>query len=132
MLIRRPSDIASSEITSESAYLNRRQFIAAAGVAAGSIALPELLRAHAPRPTPHAPSQQGEKQNSLEDITHYNNYYEFGTAKDDPAANAGAFRTSPWSVEIAGEVAHPATYHLEDILHRFPSQEHVYRLRCVE
>ncbi len=131
MLIGKPSDIPSSEITPESAYLNRREFLAAAGIAAGSIAVPGVF-SHAPRPTAHAPLQQQDKLNSFDDITHYNNYYEFGTAKDDPAANAGSLRTSPWSVEIAGEVAHPATYHLEDILHRFPSAEHVYRLRCVE
>ncbi len=131
MLIGKPSDIPSSEITPESVYLNRREFLAAAGIAAGSIAVPGALF-HAPRPTHHAPLQQQDKLNSFDDITHYNNYYEFGTAKDDPAANAGSLRTSPWSVEIAGEVAHPATYHLEDILHRFPSAEHVYRLRCVE
>ena len=130
MLIRRPPDIATSEITPESAYLNRRQFIAASGFAAGSIAAPGLF-ADAPRTTHHARSQQ-ERQNSYEDITSYNNYYEFGTGKDDPSENAGAFRTRPWSVQIAGEVARPQSYNLEDILRRFPSQERVYRLRCVE
>jgi sulfoxide reductase catalytic subunit YedY len=133
MLIRRRSDIASSDITPESLYLNRRQFIAAAGVAAGSIIAPGLLTAGSRQPAAgsrtHPPD---DKPNSFEDITGYNNYYEFGTSKDDPAANAGAFRSRPWSVEIAGEVAHPATYHIEDILHRFPSQERIYRLRCVE
>ena len=121
MLIRRPPDIPSSEITPESVYLNRREFMTAVGAVAF------------PRTTHHAPrTQQQDRPNSLEDITHYNNYYEFGTSKDDPAENAQQFRTTPWSVEVAGEVARPQTYHLEDILRRFPSQERVYRLRCVE
>ena len=132
MLIRLAPDITSSEITPESLYLNRRQFIAAAAVAAGSIAAPSLLAARqAGLPAPGLP-RGDDHPNSLEDITSYNNYYEFGTAKDDPVHNAGAFRTRPWSVEIAGEVARPATYNLEDILRRFPSAERVYRLRCVE
>ena len=130
MLIRRPPDIPSSEITPESAYLSRREFIAASGVIAGSIAAPGLFgRTDAPT---HRRSQQQDRPNTYEDITHYNNYYEFGTGKEDPSENAGGFVTRPWSVEIAGEVARPQTYNLEDILRRFPSQEHVYRLRCVE
>ena len=133
MLIRKAPDIHSSEITPESAYLSRRDFIAAAGVAAGSIALPGLLSARGlPVSGLRSPVPADDKPNSLDDITGYNNYYEFGTSKDDPSHNAGAFRTRPWSVEIAGEVAHPATYNLDDILHRFPSQERIYRLRCVE
>jgi sulfoxide reductase catalytic subunit YedY len=130
MLIRRPADVRSSEITPESVYLDRRRFIAAAGVAAGSIAMPSLLGATR---SPLGASRAGDdKPNTWEDITSYNNYYEFGTGKDDPARTAGDFRTRPWSVEIAGEVARPATYNLEDILRRFPPQERIYRLRCVE
>lgn len=134
MLIRRPSDIRSSDITPESAYLNRRQFIAAAGVAAGSIAAPALLGA-LPSAVSRLPLQrqgQADTQTPYDDVTSYNNYYEFGTGKDDPSQNAGTFRTRPWTVEIAGEVARPARLNLEDILRRFPSQERVYRLRCVE
>ena len=134
MLIKRPSDIPFSEITPESAYLGRREFIAAAGVAAGSIAAPGLLSAAARR-TPHAArirQGQADPLTPLEDVTSYNNYYEFGTDKSDPSQNAGSFETRPWTVEIAGEVARPARVNLEDILRRFPSQERVYRLRCVE
>jgi sulfoxide reductase catalytic subunit YedY len=128
MLIRHPSDIRPSEITSESAYLGRREFIRTASVAAGAALIPAAL----PASPPARPRAQGEALTPFDDVTTYNNYYEFGTDKSDPAHNAGAFRTRPWSVEIAGEVARPASVNLEDILHRFPSQERVYRLRCVE
>jgi len=129
MLIRRPPDIPSREITPERAYLNRRAFLAAATVAAGGIAAPGLLaaagasRGRRPEDDPLTP---------YEDVTTYNNYYEFGTGKDDPSRNAVDFQPRPWSVEIGGEVARPATYDLEDILRRFPSQERIYRMRCVE
>jgi sulfoxide reductase catalytic subunit YedY len=129
MLIRRPDDIRSSEITPESAYLGRREFIRAAGLAGAALAAPAIVL----RRTAHgAPRTQSDALTPLEDVTTYNNYYEFGTDKSDPARNAGDFRTRPWSVEIAGEVARPASVNIEDILHRFPSQERVYRLRCVE
>jgi len=132
VLIRRPQDVPSSEITPESAYLDRRHFIAAAGVAAGSLLAPSLATARAvPLPAPRSP-QQRDELTPFEDVTTYNNYYEFGTGKEDPAQNAGSFRTRPWTVEITGEVARPARYDLDDILRRFPSQERVYRLRCVE
>ena len=128
MLIGRAPDIPSSEITPEPFYLGRREFIAAAAGAAALVALPGIVRAE-PRA---GRRQQRDELTRFEDITSYNNYYEFGTDKSDPSRNAGAFRTRPWSVEIGGEVAHPARYDLDDILRRFPSQERVYRLRCVE
>jgi sulfoxide reductase catalytic subunit YedY len=128
MLIRRMDDIKPSEITPESAYLGRREFIRVAGMAAGAALVPAVLLAR----SPIRRAVQGESATPFDDVTGYNNYYEFGTSKDDPAHNAGAFRTRPWSVEIAGEVARPQSVNLEDILHRFPSQERVYRLRCVE
>ncbi|MFI5207233.1 MAG: protein-methionine-sulfoxide reductase catalytic subunit MsrP [Gemmatimonadales bacterium] len=131
-MIRRPNEIKPSEITPESAYLRRREFIRAAGMAAGALALPSLLSAgKVPLPAPRSP-RDDDRLTPFDDVSTYNNYYEFGTDKSDPAHNAGAFRTRPWSVEIAGEVARPQTVNLEDILHRFPSQERVYRLRCVE
>jgi sulfoxide reductase catalytic subunit YedY len=128
MLIRRPGDIRPSEITPEPLYMRRREFIRAAGAAAGAIAVPSLLSAVSRRPS----ARIDDPLTPYGDITSYNNYYEFGTGKDDPSRNAGAFRTRPWSVEIAGEVARARTVNLEDILHRFPSVERVYRLRCVE
>jgi sulfoxide reductase catalytic subunit YedY len=129
MLIRRPGDIPPSEITPESLYLGRRAFIAAAGVAAGSILAPGLMEAET---RPARRQGQDDALTPVEDVTGYNNFYEFGTGKDDPAANAHTLRPRPWAVEVAGEVARPARYDLDDILRRFPSEERVYRLRCVE
>ncbi len=129
MLIGRPADIPSSEITPEAHYLRRREFIAAAGIAAAALALPQAARAlvrGAGRPW------ADDKLTPYEDVTTYNNYYEFGTAKDDPSRNARDFRPRPWTVEVAGEVAHPARYDLDDILRHATVQERVYRLRCVE
>ena len=122
MLITHPPDIPPSEITEESQYWNRREFLKAAGlgaVAAG--VLPSLGR-----------FASDEKLTPYEDVTGYNNYYEFGTGKDDPARNATRFRTRPWKVEVAGEVKRPAVYDLDELLKPFTPVERVYRLRCVE
>jgi sulfoxide reductase catalytic subunit YedY len=78
------------------------------------------------------PGSATEKANSFQDITTYNNYYEFGTGKSDPAANAHTLKTSPWSVEVTGEAARKGTYTLEDILRPHALEERIYRLRCVE
>ncbi|HXY20781.1 MAG TPA: protein-methionine-sulfoxide reductase catalytic subunit MsrP [Gemmatimonadales bacterium] len=126
MLVRRAPDIRSSEITPESLYLNRRAFLAAAGFAALNAALPAAGRAR----TGHHADE--DKPNSYQDITHYNNYYEFGTGKEEPAENAGNFRTRPWKVEVSGEVAKPAQYDLDDLLHGQTIEERIYRHRCVE
>ena len=98
MLIRRAPDIRSSEITPESAYLDRRSFLAAAGFAALDAAVP-VGRARVRR------TRNDDKPNSYQDITHYNNFYEFGTGKEDPAENAGSLRTRPWKVEVSGQIA---------------------------
>ena len=129
MLIRRPDDIPASEITDERLYLNRRAFIATSGllgVAAATGALPGCLKAS---PTDE---QGADKLTPYEDVTTYNNYYEFGTGKEDPAENAGSLRTRPWSVAVEGFVKKPAVYNLEDILRPVRPEERVYRLRCVE
>jgi sulfoxide reductase catalytic subunit YedY len=145
MLIKKPDDIRSSEITDEKEYLNRRKFIAAAAVGAaavgaawaGGVLAPELLGARpgagrdggegaGDRP------QAGDKLNSYEDITSYNNFYEFGTDKEDPKENAHTLRTRPWTVQVAGLVKKPATYHFEDLVKPHKLQDRVYRLRCVE
>ncbi|MGH7645299.1 MAG: protein-methionine-sulfoxide reductase catalytic subunit MsrP, partial [Gemmatimonadales bacterium] len=126
MLIRRSPDILSSEITPESVYLDRRRFIAAATAAAAGLALPRLA---------HALESGGAEDDALtpyKDVTTYNNYYEFGTDKEDPSRNATAFRARPWTVEIAGEVARPARYDLDDLLRPAKIEERVYRMRCVE
>jgi len=126
VLIRRPPDIPSSEITPESVYLDRRGFIVAATAAAAGLALPRLAQALGPR------SAGDDELTPYDDVTTYNNYYEFGTDKADPSRNATAFRTRPWTVEIAGEVAKPARYDLDDLLRPVKVEERVYRMRCVE
>ena len=123
MLIRRPPDIRSSEITNEAVYLQRRDFMKTAGGVVGGLALGPLL--------PRLLYAQDELT-PLESVTGYNNFYEFGTGKEDPARNAHTLRTRPWTVSVDGEVHNPKTYDIEDILQRFPAEERVYRLRCVE
>ena len=77
------------------------------------------------------PVSTNEKVNAFEDITDYNNFYEFGTDKSDPARYAGKLTVRPWTVKIDGHVAKPATYEIDDLL-KFPLEERIYRLRCVE
>jgi sulfoxide reductase catalytic subunit YedY len=125
MLIRRSPDIPTSEITDESAYWGRREFLKAAGI--GMAAAGGLVPGQA------SPFRSGDEElTPYEDITGYNNYYEFGSGKDDPARNAGRLKTRPWKIEIAGEVKRPAIYDLDDLLKPFTPVERVYRLRCVE
>ena len=142
MLIQHPPDIASSEITEERIFLNRREFIHSAagatlGVAAGGFALGKAAEAMSlgqqeiPNVQP-GPFGTDEPKNSFEDITSYNNYYEFGLDKRDPSRNAHALTTSPWTIRVDGHVAKPADYHIEDLLKGIPFEERVYRLRCVE
>jgi sulfoxide reductase catalytic subunit YedY len=125
MLIRRPADIPTSEITDESLFWNRREFLQAAGfmVAAGGL-IPTLARGRL--------GGHDDKLTPYEDVTGYNNYYEFGSDKGDPAKNAGNFKTRPWKIEVAGEVKHPAVYDFDELLKPFTPVERVYRHRCVE
>jgi sulfoxide reductase catalytic subunit YedY len=146
MLIKKPDDIKSSEITDEKHYLDRRRFIVAAGAAgvvavgaawAGGVLTPGLLRARPGRPAGDGegaayPTQAGDKVNSFEDITSYNNYYEFGTDKEDPKKNAHMLHTRPWTIEVTGLVKKPATYQIDDLVKPYKLQDRVYRLRCVE
>jgi methionine sulfoxide reductase catalytic subunit len=125
MLIRHPPHIPAVEITDESLYWNRREFLKAAGIgvaAAGGLLPSSII----PR------AQADDKLTPYEDVAGYNNYYEFGTGKDDPARNAGALRTRPWKVEVAGEVKRPTVYDVDELLKPFTPVERVYRLRCVE
>jgi methionine sulfoxide reductase catalytic subunit len=125
MLIRRPPDIPNSEITDESLFWNRRSFIKAAGLGAAAITL-------LPRGWRRLEGNTDDKLTPYEDVTGYNNFYEFGTDKGDPKANATHFRTQPWKVEVGGEVNKPASYDLDDLLKGFTPVERVYRHRCVE
>ncbi len=119
-------DIKWSEVTPKGAFLNRRQLIAGA-MAAGFAGPAAAKLAYQPSPlsTDAAP-------NTLEEITSYNNYYEFGTGKEDPAAYAGALTTDPWAVQIDGLVDKPGSYDLADILSGVTLEERIYRFRCVE
>jgi sulfoxide reductase catalytic subunit YedY len=142
MLIRRPrpgdsAAIRPSEITPENVYLDRRRLLQAA-LAAGVAGLGGAWSQAAPADV--APLQYkrndkyslSEAQNSYEDITSYNNFYEFGIDKGAPAANSGRFKPAPWSVAVSGECESKGTFALEDILKGHALEERVYRLRCVE
>ncbi len=164
MLIKKPADIKPSEITPESVYRNRRQFMTEASTMAVGAAMAgslpgmafgqdgDALKARAPmslsrsapaswwepkfadiKPAPDSgPYFTGESLTPYEDVTRYNNFYEFGMDKGDPSSNSGRFEVDPWSVEIAGECDRPGTYNLEDILNPHSLEERIYRLRCVE
>ena len=127
MLIRRAPTLPTSDITPEPLYWSRRTFIrtACAGAAAALLPLDRLSSGLA------FPSDD-DKLTPWEDVTGYNNFYEFGTDKSDPAKNATRFRTRPWKVQVGGEVANPAEYDIDDLLRGLTPEERVYRHRCVE
>jgi sulfoxide reductase catalytic subunit YedY len=129
--------IHSWEITSESNYLNRRQFMRAAGLAAGAglvaSALPRGALADLRElETVPGPYSTDEAPNSWEDITTYNNFYEFGTGKEDPYRNARDFEPRPWTVKVGGACSKPDIYDYEDIIGPHTLEDRVYRHRCVE
>jgi methionine sulfoxide reductase catalytic subunit len=130
--------IKPSEITPESVFMNRRALLTTA-VAAGL--LPSIMACEAATLPASGdlfadvkkwPDSTTEKANTLEEISSYNNYYEFGTGKSDPAANAHTLKTRPWSVQVSGAAAKTGTFTLEDILKPHGLEERIYRLRCVE
>ncbi|MBY6049820.1 protein-methionine-sulfoxide reductase catalytic subunit MsrP [Vannielia litorea] len=114
--------LTKADVTPEAIWLNRRQIIA--GLTAAGMAGALAGRAEAAGDTL--------EPNSFDDITSYNNYYEFGTGKNDPADNAGALDTSNWSIEIDGMVDRPGTYTLADLIDGLTEEERIYRFRCVE
>lgn len=143
MLIKKPNDIRSSEITPRELYLNRRQFIRAASataVTAGAMlsgldASLNVGKARAGEKLGNVKKSTystSEKLNSLKDITSYNNFYELGVDKGDPALNAKYLTTRPWSIAVEGEVKKPKIYDIDDIMKLAPLEERIYRLRCVE
>ena len=142
-----PHAIKSSEITDESVYRNRREFLRQAGllgIAAATVAAPKVAEAMTrlrPRTPQQGPGKLGavsmgeELRRDLtdwEDVTTYNNFYEFGTGKDDPAPNAKNFRVKPWTVKVDGLVKKPADYQLEDLIKPAKIEDRIYRHRCVE
>lgn len=141
MLIRKPDDIVPSDITTEAVWRSRRDLILRAGVAAAGLGLPgwatrsafaQGAGAGALAGLPNAAFSVMDKQTSFADITSYNNYYEFGVDKGEPASNAGKLQTRPWTVSVEGEVGKPRTFYIDELLKLAPMEERVYRLRCVE
>jgi methionine sulfoxide reductase catalytic subunit len=154
MLIKRSPGIPASEITDEKLYVRRREFIRLVGGAAVAAGAAPWLQAcagesvsadYAATDGPIVPDGQtplpnikprvvttDEKLNSFEEITSYNNFYEFGLGKDDPQRHAGRLKTSPWKVKIDGHCNKPADYHFEDLVRPHQLEERIYRMRCVE
>ncbi|MEM7613287.1 MAG: protein-methionine-sulfoxide reductase catalytic subunit MsrP [Pseudomonadota bacterium] len=136
MLIKKPDDITPSDITPESNYLSRRQIIAglAAGVAfpAANVRAATLPLAGDLGDVKKSPLSTDAKPNSWEDITTYNNFYELGTGKSDPAKNAEYLKPRPWSITVSGEADVTGTFDIEDFIKPHTLEERIYRLRCVE
>ena len=151
MLIKKPDDIKSSEITPRKVYLDRRTFMRGAALLASTVATGFVYRklnapaqprvegaklADVVKAEPEKAAASGftvnEKLTSIEDITNYNNFYEFTTDKQDVARVARGFVTRPWTVAVEGLVNKPKVYDLDDLLKLAPLEERIYRLRCVE
>ena len=141
--MRKSGDLTEADITPKEVYFNRRQILRAMGIAGAAIVGGKVVSRLAFPPaevragtklnvTVKSPFSTTEKMNSFDDVTHYNNFYEFGTDKSDPSRNAGKFRTSPWTLSVEGEVNKPAKYSMDDILKLAPLEERIYRHRCVE
>ena len=141
MLIKKPSDIRSSEITSKADYLSRRKFIsntAKTGIAGTllntSLLLPSMS-AHAGEKLTNFKTSSfstDEEKTTYDAVTSYNNFYEFGTGKEDPSEYSGSFNPHPWSITVEGECDKPGVYDLEDFVKPHQLEERIYRLRCVE
>jgi methionine sulfoxide reductase catalytic subunit len=151
MLIKKPDDIKSSEITDRKLYLSRRNFMRGAALAASTVATGLLYRrllspdiepaspALGPAPAASGPQSQGkdwglpgEAATSYQDITHFNNFYEFGTDKYSPARRAQALVTKPWTVAVEGLVNRPKVFDLDELTRLFPPEDRIFRHRCVE
>jgi len=143
MLIRKTANLTYSEVTPKSVYLERRKFLRDIGIAGAAVVAGARLWQFASPETEafagtklnvasKSPYSSTEQQNSFQDVTHYNNFYEFGVDKSDPAKNAQNFKTSPWAVSIEGEVSKPQKMSVEEIIKIAPLEERIYRHRCVE
>ena len=138
MLIQRPTDVASSEITPLEIFERRREFLRLAAGATAGLMMPAAQAALAKTATPElgivskSSFSISEPLTPHQHVTGYNNYYEFGSGKEDPAPIAGKMRTTPWAVTMEGLVRKPKTLTIEDILRLAPLEERIYRLRCVE
>ena len=142
MLIRKKPDMSYSQVTPKQWVQSRRSFMIGAAVAGAALYKgPKLWREWTAGPVQaqsklpgvgKSPFSTSETQTPFKDATTYNNYYEFGTSKDEPAVNARGFRTSPWSISVEGEVKKPRKITMDEILKVAPLEERIYRLRCVE
>lgn len=135
IIIKKSDDIRPSEISSQSVYQGRREFIKKMGLAAGALLGAGHLSLAEAKAYPNLVKSQfstSDKLTSLDDVKGYNNFYEFGTGKYDPAKNAKSFNPKPWSIAIEGEVEKPGVYNLEDFIKPYALEERIYRFRCVE
>jgi len=134
ILIKQQNIIKASEITPKSVYMDRRKFMQQSIAMGGLLAVDALLPAWAKKWPSLESSALGTKDkiNSFEDITTYNNFYEFGTGKKDPHKQATEFNPTPWTIKVEGECDKSGTYDLEDFMKTPALQEYIYRLRCVE
>jgi sulfoxide reductase catalytic subunit YedY len=143
MLIRKSPELTYADVTPKSVYLDRRKFLQAMGIVGATavagkgilgLALPPqgVLAATQFTGLIKSPFSTTEKPNTLNEVSHYNNYYEFGTDKADPAKYAQNFKTSPWTVSVEGEVSKPRKFTMDEILKLAPLEERIYRHRCVE
>jgi sulfoxide reductase catalytic subunit YedY len=141
MLIRRPADILPSEITSQGQYNARREWLKAAGSMGLIAGLPALSACEAQaqgaklagvKPNASYGLPEGEKLNKFDELKSYCNFYEFGTDKTDPPANAKSLKTRPWTVAVEGEVLKPKVFDIDELFKLAPLEERIYRFRCVE
>jgi sulfoxide reductase catalytic subunit YedY len=130
--------IPSSEITPEAIYVSRRKFLAGLGIAAAGLLVSACTGTVGSTPTTDSTSTTGTTETpadtltSYDDITGYCNFYEFTTSKTGVGGLAKDFKTSPWTVTVGGLVSHPQTFDIDDLMQKYPPEERVYRMRCVE
>jgi sulfoxide reductase catalytic subunit YedY len=142
MLIKRTNELTAADVTPKNTYFNRRNFLRGLGIAGAAAVIGErfssvlsrhgIVRANTKLTAVKSNYIVNEKITPEDDVTHYNNFYEFGTDKADPAKNAQDFRTSPWTVSVEGDVKTPRKFSLDEILRLAPLEERIYRHRCVE
>jgi methionine sulfoxide reductase catalytic subunit len=133
MLISKAPEFRYSQITPKDVYLNRRKFLGAGPAAIGLLATSRsLFAAEKLSGISKSSLSIDEKPTPFDAITHYNNFYEFGSDKEDPSANSGNFRTSPWTMKVEGEVGKPKAFDYDGLFKIAPLEERIYRMRCVE
>ena len=139
MLIKKPNNIRSSEITSEANYFNRRKFLQSGYLIGGGLLTQKLFGAELPKKPfdvlkdiNSSEYSTKEQINNILDVTSYNNYYEFGIDKDDPLRNSRNFESRPWTIEVTGEAERTGIFDIEDFIRPHQLEERIYRMRCVE